>query len=440
MQRERRSSVSNETEYAFRHALVREVAYEQIPRAQRGDKHRRVALWLETLGRSEDYAELLAHHYIAVLEYSEPNTELSIRASRALRQAGDRALALNAYPAAADFYRRALEVAPDEERGQLLLGLGSALSALADPAAAERLAEASEILVNAGDMETAAQAECILAQMAFETADAPGVTRHIDRAVEFVRGRPPSTAHAQALSQAARFQMLAGKSTESIEVGLEAERMATKLGLDAVRADALATVGAARGVRRGDADLELAIELAESANAPLPLSRALNNLASNYIGQDMERVYVLHTRNYDIQRRYGHVSQTWWARNQLVDSAFETGRWDEALEHAEAVIAYVDAGNSLYLEAGCRLVRAAITFARGDDGVFGAEIDRSLGARSRGKRPPGKVAHLPLRGLSPPLGRRPDRCTTATRRIDRDGTRHERRHHPILGGTPGGTP
>ena len=50
-------------------------------------------------------------------------------------------------------------------------------------------------------------------------------------------------------------------------------------------------------------------------------------------------------------RRYGHVRQTWWARAQLVDTAFESGRWDEALEHVEAVIAYVEAGNPQYAEA-----------------------------------------------------------------------------------------
>jgi len=110
----------------------------------------------------------------------------------------------------------------------------------------------------------------------------------------------------------------------------------------------------------------------------MPLSRALNNLAGRYGLSDMQQTYELHTRNHDIQRRYGHVSQTWWARTQLVDSAFETGRWDESLEHAEAVIAHVEAGNPLYLEAQCRLIRAAITFARGDDGDFDAEIDRSL--------------------------------------------------------------
>ncbi len=144
VQRERRSSVANETEYAFRHALVREVAYEQIPRAQRGEKHRRVADWLETLGRSEDLAELLAHHYIAVLEYSEPDEEFATRAARALGEAGERALKLNAYSGGRGLLPPRARARADEERGQLLFGLGNALSALADPAAAERLAEASE--------------------------------------------------------------------------------------------------------------------------------------------------------------------------------------------------------------------------------------------------------------------------------------------------------
>ena len=51
VRRERRSSVAGETEYAFRHALVRDVAYEQIPRAQRAEKHRRAAEWIESLSR-----------------------------------------------------------------------------------------------------------------------------------------------------------------------------------------------------------------------------------------------------------------------------------------------------------------------------------------------------------------------------------------------------
>jgi class 3 adenylate cyclase len=381
VQRERRSTVAGETEYAFRHALVREVAYEQIPRAQRGEKHRRVADWLEKLGRPDDLAELLAHHYIAVLDYSEPDGELAERAAGALGEAGDRALALNAYGAAAGFYRRALGIGGREKRGLLLFGLGSALAALADAEAVDRLIEASATLLAAGDPETAAEAETMLAEIAFSTGDAPGVDAHARRAVELVRGRPPSAAVARALGQAARFAMLDGRWRDAIDTGREAEGMAADLGLDAIRADALATLGTARddfGEAGGDADLELAIELAEAANAPLPLSRALNNLAWRYSGVDMRRTYELQQRNYETMRRYGHVGQTWWARGQLAGTAFELGRWEEALEHAEAVLAYVEAGTPHYFESGSRFSRAAIAYARGDDSTFAEDIDRAL--------------------------------------------------------------
>ncbi len=394
VQRERRSTVAGETEYAFRHALVREVAYEQIPRAQRGEKHRRVAAWLETLGRPDDLAELLAHHYIAVLDYSEPDAELAGRAARALGEAGDRALALNAYAAAAGFYRRALDVSGKEERGRFLFGLGSALAALADPEAAERLNEASAALTAASDLEAAAEAECVLAGMAWDTASPALVDRHVARALELVHGRPASAAHARSLSQAARFQMLAGDWGAAIETGREAERMAAELGLDAVQADALATVGTARGDfddRSGEDDLARAIELAERASAPMPLSRALNNLAAAYARFDLRRTYELNLRNYETMSRYGHVRQVWWARGQLADTAFETGAWDEALEHADAVIAYVEAGASHYFEPNCRLVRAAITFARGDDSRFEADIERALALAEKATDPQAKM-------------------------------------------------
>jgi class 3 adenylate cyclase len=63
VRRERRSSVGGQDEYAFRHVLVRDVAYNQIPRAERAEKHRRAAEWIESLSeRGEDLADLLAHH------------------------------------------------------------------------------------------------------------------------------------------------------------------------------------------------------------------------------------------------------------------------------------------------------------------------------------------------------------------------------------------
>jgi hypothetical protein len=187
--------------------------------------------------------------------------------------------------------------------------------------------------------------------------------------------------------------MLGGRLSESIETGTEADRMATELGLDAIRADALVTIGTARAVLgdpRGRADFETAIELAEAASAPEALLRALNNLAWEFTRIDMREARELNERQYEMARRYGHMRQTWWARTQLVETAFETGRWDEALEHAEAVIAHVEDGNPMYAEAQCRLVRAAITFARGDVGAFDAEIDRALALAAEATDPQAK--------------------------------------------------
>jgi class 3 adenylate cyclase len=67
VRRERRSSVGGEDEHAFRHVLVRDVAYGQIPRAARAERHERAAGWMDALGRPEEHAEMLAHHYLEAL-------------------------------------------------------------------------------------------------------------------------------------------------------------------------------------------------------------------------------------------------------------------------------------------------------------------------------------------------------------------------------------
>ncbi|HXG76805.1 MAG TPA: adenylate/guanylate cyclase domain-containing protein, partial [Gaiellaceae bacterium] len=126
------STVAHEREYAFRHPLIREVAYEQMPRARRAEKHRLAAEWAETLSadRTESRADLLADHYLRALEYAtatataSDSAGLSARAARALREAGDHARALHSLDVAAARYARALELAgSDEERAELGLAL-----------------------------------------------------------------------------------------------------------------------------------------------------------------------------------------------------------------------------------------------------------------------------------------------------------------------------
>src|SRR5207244_6754510 len=163
--RQRRSSVESEGEWAFAHMLLRDVAYGQIPRADRAHKHRETAEWIERLGRPDDHAELLAFHWGSALELSRAagreTAELETPARLALRAAGDRAFAVNAYPAAAAYYGDALALWPeqDEERPQLLYRHADALYVAADEHALDALEEARDALLAADDRETAAEAE-----------------------------------------------------------------------------------------------------------------------------------------------------------------------------------------------------------------------------------------------------------------------------------------
>ena len=139
VQRARRPSVAGETEYAFRHVLLRDVAYGQIPRAARGEKHRRAAAWIESLGRLEDHAELLADHYVHALEYARASggsdLELAERAGATFRYAGDRAAALAAYATAVRLYEAGLELSPSDP--MVLLRLGRARFSAESGGAAE---------------------------------------------------------------------------------------------------------------------------------------------------------------------------------------------------------------------------------------------------------------------------------------------------------------
>jgi class 3 adenylate cyclase/S1-C subfamily serine protease len=109
---ERASSIEGETEFTFAHALVCDVAYSQLTRADRAVKHAALAKWLEerTAGRTEDLAEVLAYHYGTALELAsacglELEDELLEPTSRYLELAGGRAAPLDSAAAAAHFAR-----------------------------------------------------------------------------------------------------------------------------------------------------------------------------------------------------------------------------------------------------------------------------------------------------------------------------------------------
>ena len=136
IRRIRETSMEGDREYAFVHALARDVAYAQLPRAAKARKHAAAAAWMEARVGEEpgDLTEVLAHHYSTALELATAGdqmdlaTELTGPALRCLIASGKRALRFDPRPAEGVF-RKALDLAPPDHplRPSILSGSGSEL-------------------------------------------------------------------------------------------------------------------------------------------------------------------------------------------------------------------------------------------------------------------------------------------------------------------------
>jgi class 3 adenylate cyclase/tetratricopeptide (TPR) repeat protein len=379
------SAVAGELQYSFRHALVRDVAYGQIPHAERSRRHLLAAAWIESLGRREDHAETLAHHYLAALEFAEAGqqdlTSFAAGARAALREAGDRALALSAFTTAAKFFQGALELWPDDdgERPVLLFCLGKSLSRSAAPDE-EVLAEARDALLAAGDVERAAECDVIIGELLWRNGQHAQAFERMNAGVERLKGRPASYSRAFALSTLSRFQIAAEQAESAMELASAAMQIAEELELDDLRAHALNTVGTARatrGDRGGLADLERSIEIAVAANSPESIRGYFNlgSMQANF--GDLGRAAELYAKARGVAERYGDASWTDWLEAERAYLSYWAGEWDAAVELADSLVRQAQGGGFGRLELDGSLVGGWIALARGEVEAALADAERA---------------------------------------------------------------
>jgi class 3 adenylate cyclase len=380
-----RSSVGDDAEYSFAHVLVRDVAYNQIPRAARAGKHRAAAEWIESLGRPDDLAEMLAHHYSTSLELARASgtadADLTASAAAALIRAGDRASSLDAYASAAAFYERALKLSPadDPARAQLLFRHAQALFRGGDEGRERSLEDAHAALVESGENDTAAEADALLAEVWWLRGQRDLCYTHLERALDAVRDASPSPAKARVLAQFARYRMVAADYAAAIEHGSEALTLARMFELPEVIAHALNTVGSARGLGGDEAgvrEIEEAIELALATNQYAAASRAYNNLAS--LTDEATKSLELFRRAEELLYRIADFEGARYPRALRINNEFWLGRWNEALAEADEFIAECEAGRPHYQETSLRESRAFARVARGDGEGAIADTERAL--------------------------------------------------------------
>jgi class 3 adenylate cyclase/tetratricopeptide (TPR) repeat protein len=160
-----RSEVPHDDTFRFTHLLVRDAAYQGIPKAVRAEMHERIADWLEvkTPDVVGEYEEIVGYHveqaHRALVELGTPSEQTAAVAERAsglLTSAGERAFARGDMPAAVNLLSRASALlgSDDARRLELLTEVAFALMETGDfgrlIAVAQELREAAAQTEDAG--------------------------------------------------------------------------------------------------------------------------------------------------------------------------------------------------------------------------------------------------------------------------------------------------
>jgi len=212
--RPHRASVLGEDAFRFRHALIREAAYEAIPKQVRAELHERFAVWLEdvTGERVIEVEEVLGYHLEQAFRYrvelaraDERTRALAVRAGSRLGAAGRRALARGDAPAAVNLLQRSVSLleAGDAPRIEALVDLGTAHFYCGELAEADSaLASAIEAAESAGEHAPAerAKVERSLVRLYHDRHFALDDARALaDRAIEAFEGAGDELGIARAL-------------------------------------------------------------------------------------------------------------------------------------------------------------------------------------------------------------------------------------------------
>ena len=169
--------------FRFRHQLVRDVAYDSLPKQVRAELHERYAGWLAEVyaARGGEVAEVLgwhlerAHRFLAELGPVDAHArQVAARAAAQLAAAGHTATGRGDLPAAANLLERAIALLEpgDRTRLQLLCDLGDVLVLNVETERAERvLDEALAAAERAGDRGLAAHATLGMLELRLDSPD-----------------------------------------------------------------------------------------------------------------------------------------------------------------------------------------------------------------------------------------------------------------------------
>ena len=362
------SSFSDEHEFSFHHLLIRDGAYDSLPKTLRADKHARVARWAEQRAgdRAEEIAQLIAAHLLEAIRYFDELGEtggarggIGRRAFEWCRAAAERTTALWQRSEAARWFREAERVAdgldlPDEQRAELARAHAAA-SWGTDPVeehlrVARRALELYERIDDPVGIGWARSQQVLsLLQLGRDEE----CERQGRAAVATLEPLVERRELAEALHTLGWYLWRRGRTDEAEPLLRRSVEMADRLGERLVHAQAMQTLAACvMSIGRSDESLETmqtAFELAKDVGEFANLLRAYVNMSSHLadLGFDQHAAEEILREGLELADRAGARPQVAWLSLNLGDVLIRLGRLEEAEEwHRRSLALAIEVGDS----------------------------------------------------------------------------------------------
>jgi class 3 adenylate cyclase/tetratricopeptide (TPR) repeat protein len=349
------SAFRDEQEFAFRHGLIRDGAYDSLPKSLRADKHLGIATWArERAGdRADEIAELVATHEVEAVRYldelGERRVEIEQMAFDHAWAAARRTSAMRLGAESNRWYREAERLAerlevPLEARGRLARE-HTVESWSRDPAdETERVTRtAIEVFTALGDARGAAWATGrlvlpLMMQSRHDESEAAGRA-----AVQALEPFGDGVELADALHRLAWFLWRRGRSSEAEPLLRRAIDIGTRVNDLHVIAEATHTLAVCMlslgSVSEANELMEEAFRLAKEDGDPANLMRAYNNINATRSAVDgpLAALEVLR-EGQELALRSGTMANAAWITGSLSDVEELLGRLPEAEEHGRQAV------------------------------------------------------------------------------------------------------
>jgi class 3 adenylate cyclase/tetratricopeptide (TPR) repeat protein len=347
------SRLAGEREYAFKHVLIRDVAYSMLPKSVRCRKHVEVAEFIrERAGeRSDGVIGLIAEHFArAAALGSEASldldalAELQADALEALEAAGDAAAVLYSNAEAFDRYTAALELSDSlepalvarvgEKQGDVALRMGRVDTAVAVWERCLAYHREQEDLARVADLHRKIGAAL------WHKGERRASIDNYQRGIDLLKDGPPCIELVRLYEEAASLYMHTGDNMLAIYASEKALRLAERLGEARAASRAHGIFGRVFG-RIGDSEkarenLERSVALAresdraEAVRALLTLGYHLEVSEADYAGAAEAYREAL-----EIAQEVGDLPSQVELHASLGQLAVESAEWEE-VERATA--------------------------------------------------------------------------------------------------------